>query len=107
MPSVTISFTNASGVTYAPLTRTALGVNGTLVANYSIYTAVKFKQAIITFTFVNPSNSINCSVTPIFSISLLDFKRNSLIAETLGNNIECPEFTDKLYQVNVSGNAYM
>ena len=107
MPSVTITFTDASGVTYAPLTRTAFEVNGTLVANYSICTAVEFKQAIITFTFVNPSNSINCSVTPIFSISLLDFKRNSLIAETLGNNIECPEFTHKIYQVNVSENAYI
>ena len=100
MPSVTISFTDASAVAYAPLTRTAFGVNGTLVVNYSIYTAVKFKQAIITFTFFNPSNSINYLVTHIFIISLLGFKKNSLIAETFGHNIECPEFTHKLYQVN-------
>lgn len=107
MPSITMTFTDALGISYTPLVKTAVGVNGTLVANYSITTAVKFRQAIIQFNFVNPSKSINCSATPIFSFALHDFKKNSFIAETLGNNIECPEFTDKLYQVNISGNAYM
>lgn len=106
MPSITLTFTDAasSSVTY---TKVAVGVNGTLVANYSITAAFKFNQIIATFTFVNPSTTIDCTGTQVFNIALLDFKKNSLIAETLGNNVECPDFTDKLYQVNVTGNAYM
>jgi hypothetical protein len=96
MPTITLVFTDAasSSVTYSAI---AVGVNGTLVANYTITSAFKFKQVIASFTFTNPSQVIDCESTQVFSVALLDLKKNSFIAETLGNNVECPEFTDRLY----------
>lgn len=79
MPSITIVFTSVAGtsVTY---TITSVGVNGTLMASYSITSAFKFKQAIITFDFVNPARAINCTSTPVFNLAFHDFKKNSILA---------------------------
>lgn len=79
MPTITIVFTNALGVSVT-YTIASLGVNGTLLATYNIPTAFKFQQAIVSFNFVNPSKSLNCSSTPVFGLSFLDFKKNSIIA---------------------------
>lgn len=107
MPVITAVFstiTPAASVTY---TATASGINGTLLANLNITSAFNFTQLIISFTFVNPSQLIDCTAPQLFNVELIDFLKNSFIAETLSNNVECPLFTDRLYQVNVSGNAYM
>lgn len=107
MPVITAVFstiTPAASVTY---TATASGINGTLLANLNITSAFNFTQLIISFTFVNPSQPIDCSAPQLFNVALIDFLKNSFIAETLSNNVECPLFTDRLYQVNVSGNTYM
>lgn len=106
MPSITLVFTDStnSSMTY---TTTAIGVNGTLVANFTVSAGFKFRQVITSFTFINPSETIDCTGTQVFNIAILDLKKNSFVAETLGNNIECPQFDDRLYQVNISGNSYM
>lgn len=106
MPTINLQFKNSGTVT-ATFTTPSSGINGTLIGNFTVPTAFNFTQMTVSFIFVNPSTSINCSNTPLFSVVLHDFKKNSFIAETLSNNIECPVFSDRLYQVNVSGNAYM
>lgn len=79
MPNVTIVFTDAvnSSNTYSQI---ALGINGTLVVTYNTTTTFNFTQAIISFIFVNPSKAIDCSVTPVFNVALIDFAKNSFIA---------------------------
>lgn len=87
LPVITAVFstvTPAASVTY---TVTASGINGTLLANFSINAAFNFTQVIISFTFINPSQPIDCSAPVLFNIALIDFLKNSLIAETLSNNV--------------------
>lgn len=79
MPTITLVFTDSANST-ATYTTAAVGVNGTLVANYTITTAFKFRQVIASFTFINPSQTIDCTSTQVFSVALLDFKKNSFIA---------------------------
>lgn len=86
MPTVTITFTDSNNVavTYSQV---ALGVNGTLVVSFNTTSAFNFTQAIITFIFVNPSRAIDCSLTSVFNLGLIDFSKNSFIAQTLANNV--------------------
>ena len=41
---------------------------------------------------------------PVFAIRIYNFKINSIVGETLANNIECPTFQDRLYQIQIAGN---
>ena len=67
--------------------------------------AVSFTSFNLSFVFRNPNTSIDCSVTPVFKISLFDFKANSIYSQTLSNNKLCPTFSTYLYTINVTGNT--
>jgi hypothetical protein len=66
---------------------------------------VVFTSLSISFSFKNPNKSIDCSVTPVYVISLFDFQANSIFAQTLSNNQICPTLTTRLYAINVTGNT--
>lgn len=55
--------------------------------------------------FRNPNSSINCSALPVFKISLFDFKGNNINVQSLSNNQICPNLTNRLYGINVTGNT--
>lgn len=71
----------------------------------SFTSQVSFTSFKISFVFRNPNTSIDCSVNPVFTISLFDFKANSIYAQTLSNNKLCPPFSTYLYTINVTGNT--
>jgi hypothetical protein len=68
-------------------------------------TQVNFTAFNISFLFRNPNSSIDCTVLPVFTISLFDFKGNSIYGQTLSNNLICPTFSTYLYSINVTGNT--
>lgn len=82
-------------------------INGTIIVEYNTLAAVDFSDILVEFEFINPNRALDCTQVPVFTISLFDFTLNSIIAETLGNNIECPEFSNKLFEVNISGSSQM
>jgi len=41
----------------------------------------------------------------VFKISLFDFKGNHISAQSLSNNQLCPELTNRLFGINVTGNT--
>jgi len=47
---------------------------------------VDFTSLVVSFSFRNPRKVIDCKATPIFTISLFDFKGKSIYAQTLSNN---------------------
>lgn len=59
----------------------------------------------ISFTFRNPNRTVDCTVLPVFVISLFDFKSNSIYSQTLSNNVICPNLTTYLYGINITGNT--
>jgi hypothetical protein len=72
----------------------------------TLFTAqVDFTTFNISFVFRNPNKTIDCKITPVFTISLFDFKGNSLYAQTLSNNQVCPTFTTHLFDIKVTGNT--
>ena len=72
----------------------------------SIFTAqLDFSTLNISFAFRNPNQTINCSVTPVFTISIFDFKGNNLYAQSLSNNKVCPNLTTHLFAIKVTGNT--
>ena len=66
---------------------------------------VSFTSITISFNFRNPNKSLDCSVTPVFRISIFDFQANSIFAQTLSNNQVCPTLSNRLYTINVTGNT--
>lgn len=66
---------------------------------------VIFTNLTISFNFRNPNQSIDCTVTPVFELSLFDFQANSIFAQTLSNNQLCPTLTTRLFGINVTGNT--
>jgi len=79
-------------------------VNKILMARFTVANFESFSQVKVVFQFRNPSTAINCTASN-FIISLFDFKQNSIVAETVGNNVACLEFSDKLYWIKISGNS--
>jgi hypothetical protein len=76
------------------------------VLPYSAFTTqVDFSSFNVEFVFRNPNVAIDCSVVPVFTVSLFDFKGQSIYAQTLSNNQVCPTFTTRLYAINVTGNT--
>ena len=59
----------------------------------------------ITFVFRNPNETINCKIGPVFTVSIFDFKGNSIYAQTLSNNQICPSLTTHLFDIKVTGNT--
>ena len=80
-------------------------VSGSLIVKFKVTDEVAFNSIKIEFDFRNPITALDCSVLPVFTLSILDFKLNAILAETLSNNIECPEFKDSLYGINITGNV--
>ena len=66
---------------------------------------VNFTSFKISFMFRNPNKTVDCTVLPVFTVSLFDFKGKSIYAQTLSNNEVCPTFTTRLYEINVTGNT--
>ena len=62
-------------------------INGTLITRFNVTSEVSFSEIHITFEFRNPKVALNCDILPVFTVSILDFKLNSILAETLSNNI--------------------
>ena len=56
---------------------------------------------------MNPSTTLACENEVEYMVSLFDISYNSLISETIADNIDCPVFDDRLYQVNVTGKNRM
>lgn len=79
-------------------------VEGKLMARFSVNSYESFTEIKVAFEFRNPAQQINCTIST-FIVSLFDFKQNSIIAETVGNNVACLELSDKLYWIKVSGNS--
>lgn len=79
-------------------------VNRLLMARFTVGTFSSFSQVKVVFEFRNPSTQINCTASN-FLISLFDFKQNSIVAETVGNNAACLSFSDKLFWIKISGNS--
>ena len=79
-------------------------VSRILMARFKLTSFASFSQLKIVFEFRNPSITINCTNSN-FIISLFDFKQNSIVAETVGNNVACLNFSDKLYWIKISGNS--
>lgn len=71
-----------------------------MVGNYESFTTLK-----VEFVFRNSNQTLNCTVDNGFVVSLFDFRLNSILAETVGDNIGCVNFTDRLFWVKVSGNS--
>jgi hypothetical protein len=63
-------------------------VNRILMAKFTLESFVSFSQVKVVFEFRNPSTNINCTASN-FVVSLFDFKQNSVVAETVGNNVAC------------------
>lgn len=59
----------------------------------------------ISFVFRNPNKSIDCTVLPVFTISLFDFKGKTIYSQSLSNQVTCPTFSTRLYAINVTGNT--
>lgn len=74
-------------------------------SNNTFTSQINFTTFNITFMFRNPNFSLDCSVLPVFTISLFDFKGKSIYAQTLSNNKVCPTFSTYLYTINVTGNT--
>ena len=53
----------------------------------------------------NPNISLNCTASPIFHLSLYNYKFNNIIASTVLNNKDCVLFTNRLYTVRIEGNS--
>lgn len=68
-------------------------------------TQLDFSIFNVSFEFRNPNKSVDCSVDPIFTVSLFNFKTNSIYSQTLSNREACPTFTTHLYSINVTGNT--
>ena len=68
-------------------------------------TQIDFTTFNVVFDFRNPKKAIDCKVNPVFTISLFDFKGNSIYSQTLSNNQVCPTFTTKLFDIKVTGNT--
>lgn len=66
---------------------------------------LEFTTFNISFIFRNPNKSVDCTVVPVFTISLFDFKGKNIYAETLSNKAGCPTFSTRLYAINVTGNT--
>ena len=82
-------------------------INGTLMSRFSIAPALSFSTLGISFAFRNPAQNIDCSIVPVFVVSLFDFKYNNILAQTYSNNLECPSFNGNLYAINVTGNLQL
>lgn len=52
---------------------------------------------------MNPATAIDCSELPVYKLSIISINLNSIVAETLTNNIECPIFNDRLFIINITG----
>ena len=48
-------------------------------------TQVDFTTFNVSFWFRNPNETIDCTILPVFTISLFDFKGNSMYSQTLSN----------------------
>jgi hypothetical protein len=79
-------------------------VEGKLMAKYNITNYQSFSQVKVNFNFRNPNVDINCN-SSTFVISLFDFKQNSILAETVGNNAACLTLSGTLYSIKISGNS--
>ena len=76
------------------------------VFNSTLFSSqVDFSTLTVKFAFKNPNETINCSITPVFTVSLFDFKSNSIYAQTLSNNQICPNMTTYLFDINITGNT--
>lgn len=64
-----------------------------------------FTTFYVKFIFRNPNETINCQINPVFTVSLFDFKGNSIYAQTLSNNQICPNLTTHLFDIKVTGNT--
>ncbi len=79
-------------------------VNRQLMARFMVNNYESFSQIKVIFDFRNPSVAINCTASN-FIFSLFDFKQNSIVAETVGNNVACLQLNDKLFWIKISGNS--
>jgi len=66
---------------------------------------ISFTSIQVSFAFRNPNSSIDCSSSSAYTISLFDFKGNSIFAQTLSNNKICPALDNRLYSISVAGNT--
>lgn len=73
--------------------------------NNSFNSQINFTTFNITFMFRNPNISLDCTVLPVFTLTMFDFKSRSIYAQTLSNNKVCPTFSTYLYSINVTGNT--
>jgi hypothetical protein len=98
--TITLTLGSSSSTAYANLSA------GSLYASFNITASTTFSTVdIIVSPWRNPSNALNCSQTPIFHISLYDYKFNNVITSTVLNNKDCVLFTSRLYSVQVEGNS--
>ncbi len=74
------------------------------MVRFTVSSYESFSQVKIVFEFRNPSDAINCTASN-FIVSLFDFKQNSILAETVGDNMACLQLSDKLYWIKISGNS--
>ena len=78
-------------------------INGLLMIRFRVTSVVEFTSLQVEFDFRNPETALNCQELSVFKLSVLDFKLNSILAETISNYVDCPEFKNTLYDVEVSG----
>lgn len=74
-------------------------------ADSTFTSQIKFTSVQVKFQFRNPNNAIDCTSTPVYVVSLFDFKGNSIFAQTLSNNQVCPTLDDRHYTISITGNT--
>lgn len=79
-------------------------VLGLLMARVKVNNYESFSSIKVEFIFRNANQSINCTANN-FVVSLFDFRLNSILAETVGDNAGCINLSDKLFWIKVSGNS--
>jgi len=79
-------------------------VEGLLMARVKVNNYESFSSIKVEFIFRNANQSINCTANN-FVVSLFDFRLNSILAETVGDNAGCINLSDKLFWIKVSGNS--
>ena len=65
-------------------------ISGLLLVRFKVTAVVEFTSMQVEFDFRNPETALNCEVLPVFKLSIIDFKLNSIRAETISNYVDCP-----------------
>mgnify|MGYP003692484273 CR=1 FL=1 len=78
-------------------------MTGKLIADFFIPSKLNIDKAVVNFEMRNPETAVECDEDTTYSISIYDYRYNKIIAKTLEKDTECPEFTEKLYDIDISG----